>query len=145
MMPETTTQIIAQVISYLGTTPVLLTLVLLILGPMAAVVWVVWRLPKLVIKIAAKQDDRMQSVFDRQDQRFEQVVNMYKDNVQLVKDYERHVIAYRETNDKLLDLIAVSTGTQQTLVDYVKNNWWCPVSKDPGLLNHMKERRHEQP
>jgi len=139
-MTDALAQGIAAIIQHLGTTPILLAITVWVLGPLAAVVWVVFKLNKIVGRISSEQGTRMQNVFDRQDQRFEQVVQMYKDNVALVKDYEKHVESQRDTTDKLIDLIAVSTGTQQTLVDYIKNNWWCPVSKDPSLIKLLKEK-----
>lgn len=136
---------IATIIQYLGGTPVLLAIVTLGIGPMLAVVWVVYKLGRQATLNNAEQNRRMQEVFDRQDHRFEQVVKMfdqsvqmYKDNVQLVHEYERHVDNQHDTNDKLIDLVSISTSTQQTLVEYIKNNWWCPVAKDPRMLHMMR-------
>lgn len=143
-MNEALAQALASVIQYLGGTPVLLFLAIVIIGPMIAVVWIVFKLNRIVGEISTEQGERMQSAFERQDQRFEQVVQMYRDNVALVKDYESHVTSHRETNNRLIDLVSISTATQQTLVDYIKNNWWCPVSKDPSILRLMKEHKHEQ-
>jgi len=145
-MTEVLAQGLASIIQYLGATPVLLAVTVWVLGPMVAVVWVVYKLGRQAAISNATTDRRMQDVFARQDERFEQVVKMfehgvqmYKDNVQLVKEYERHVDSQRETNDKLIDLVSISTATQQTLVEYIKNNWWCPVAKDPRLLQMLKK------
>jgi hypothetical protein len=136
-MNEALAQALASIIGYLGAYPILLFLAVMGLGP-----WV------MMIIVSRQQDKRQTkdiqrqiAAFERQDKRFEQVVRMYEDNVALVRSYEIHVSNQRETNDKLIDLVAISTSTQQTLVDYIKNNWWCPVSKDPGLLNLFKERK----
>lgn len=122
-MNETLAQGIAAIIQYLGATPILLFFAVMGLTP-----WI------SMILIEYKRDKRDAKIFSRQDQRFEQVVKMYEDNVGLVK-------AQQDTNNNLIDLVTVSTGTQQTLVDYIKNNWWCPIAKDPGLLKTWNERK----
>ena len=126
-MSDVLAQTLAALIQYLGATPILLFFAALILGPMSAMVWSIWKMNKILGKITIEQRTSMQLVFDRQDKRFEQVVRMYEDNVDLVKDYEKHVGSQRDVTEKLIDLIAVSTGTQQTLVDYIRNNLFCPL------------------
>ncbi len=145
-MNEALAQGISAVIQYLGPSPVLFTIVILGIAPWAAVVWAIIKLSRALGKISSElttqsqqssteQNTRMQQVFERQDQRFEQVVKMYEDNVDLVKAHQSLVENQRETNDKLIDLVSISTSTQQTLVEYIKNNWWCPIAKDPALRN----------
>lgn len=131
-MNEAMAQALASIIQYLGATPILLFFAIMGLAPWASLIW-----------LEHKRGKRDEKVFGRQDQRFEQVVKMYEDNVSLVKSYDTHVVNQREISDKLIDLVAISTGTQQTLVDYIKNNWWCPVSKDPSLIRTLKERANE--
>ena len=128
-MNQALAEALAAIIQFLGGTPVLLFLTIVIIGPMVSVVWIVFKLNKIVGKISIEQRAGMQQVFERQDKRFEQVVRMYEDNVALVKSYEQHVLNQRETNDKLIDLVSISTATQQTLVEYIKNNLFCPLVK----------------
>jgi hypothetical protein len=131
-------QALSSLIQYLGGTPVLLFLALVIVGPMITVVWIVYKLDRIQGKTTTEQEARMTSVFKRQDDRFEQVVQMYRDNISLVKSYEAHVTNQRETNDKLIDLVAVSTDTQATMVAYIKNNLFCPLVKQrtrPDKIN----------
>ena len=137
-MSDILAQFFEVIISHFGPYPLLLFLSIMGLAPFAAVVWIVWRLPKLVNKVMAIQDDRMNSVFERQDKRFEQVVKMYEDNVELVKDYQTHVLNQRETNDKLIDLVSISTSVQQTLVDYIKTNMFCPLVKQSTKHNKIE-------
>lgn len=146
-MNEALAQALAAVIQYLGATPVLLFAAVVIVGPMVSVVWIVFKLNKIVSKISAAQSAHNAAVFERQDKRFEQVVRMYEDNVALVKNYERHVTNQRETNDKLIDLVAISTATQQQLVEtsksnatalmkMIENNEYCPLTRAKARM-HM--------
>ncbi len=145
-MNEALAQALAAIVQYLGGTPVLLFTALILLGPMAAVIWVVYKLNRIVGKITADAAASTAMVFERQDKRFEQVVRMYEDNVALVKNYERHVANQRETNDKLIDLVAISTGTQQQLVEtsksnvaaimkMIENNEYCPYTRVKGRMH----------
>ncbi len=111
MTPETGTQIIAYIITALGTTPMLLFLSLVLLGPWVVIIW-----------ISRQQDKRMSKVFERQDKRFEEVVGMYEANVLLVKNHEK-------INENLQDLVILTTSTMQTLVDHIKSNLFCPLMK----------------
>jgi hypothetical protein len=117
-MNEALAQSLTSIIAYLGATPILLFAAVMGLGPWIAMIW-----------ITRQQDKRLIKVFERQDIRFEQVVRMYEDNVDLVTAHQNLAVSQRETNEKLIDLVAVSTGTQQTLVDYIKNNLFCPLVK----------------
>jgi hypothetical protein len=147
-MNEILAQGLAAIITYLGPTPILFIILLLGLGPIGAVVWIVFKLNKIVGKITTAQNEHNTAVFERQDKRFEQVVRMYENNVTLVKNYERHVDNQRETNDKLIDLVAISTATQQQLVEtsksnatalmkMIENNEYCPYAR-------VKGRRHSE-
>jgi hypothetical protein len=130
MTPETSTQIIAQIISYLGTTPVLLTVALMGLGPWGAMVW-----------LSYKQDKRLTKVFERQDQRFEEVVRMYESNVQLVKGYESVVQNYHGITDNMQELIMLMTQTNEKLIGKIENNRFCPVVRQkigPGVIEEER-------
>ena len=104
-------QLISLVIGKLGATPILIFLLVLFVAPWVAVIVIVRGL-----------DKRMTKVFERQDKRFEEVVNMYANNVSLVKGYEKI------TGD-LQDLVILVTSTMQTLVEHIKNNFFCPLNR----------------
>ena len=110
MDPSVTAQVVATIIDKLGTTPVLLFLTLLLLGPWAALIWI------------SKSQAR----------RFEEVVEMYRSNVQLVKSYEGLAASSQKITDNLQDLVILTTSTMQTLVDHIKSNLFCPMMKIPG-------------
>ena len=134
----TVAQVVSTVIEKLGATPILLFFTIIFIVPWASFVWSSYKMNRAMNTISSDWDKRMSEVFRRQDTRFEQVVRMYEDNVSLVKSYEMLVANHHEANDKLIELVSVSTGTQQTLVEYIKNNWWCPVSKDPSLIKRLQ-------
>jgi hypothetical protein len=116
MTPEHTGySVIAFILERLGTTPILLFLAIMGLGPWVTNVWLEW-----------KRDKRMTKVFERQDQRFEEVVGMYKSNVELVKSHEK-------INENLQDLVILTTSTMQTLVDHIKSNLFCPLMRHPKI------------
>lgn len=126
-------QILTALISALGTTPILVFLALVIVAPWAVTVW-----------ITRTQDRRMATVFERQDKRFEDVVQMYERNVDLVKSHER-------INENLQNLIILTTSTLQTLVEHIKNNLYCPLVRQktrPARIDDERENargeRHEQ-
>ncbi|MDP3012690.1 MAG: hypothetical protein Q8M92_00515 [Candidatus Subteraquimicrobiales bacterium] len=104
-------QLVSLVIGKLGATPVLIFLLVLFIAP-----WVA------VIAIVRGLDKRMTKVFDRQDKRFEEVVNMYENNVGLVHGYEK-------ITNNLQDLVILVTSTMQTLIEHIKHNFFCPLNR----------------
>ena len=133
--------VITNLITYFGATPVLLFLTVASVGDIAAVVWVVYKLGRIMANTNSEHTESMSKVFDRQDRRFEQVVRMYEDNVALVKSYETHVSNQCITNDKLIDLVSISTATQQTLVEYIKHNLFCPLVRQRTKPGNIEEDR----
>lgn len=57
-----------------------------------------------------------------QEKRFESVVRMYENNVQVVKDY--HGLA-----KDLTSIITLSTRTMESLVHKIDNNQFCPIAR----------------
>lgn len=104
-------QLAALIIGKLGAAPILIFFLVLFVAPWVAVIVIVRGL-----------DKRMTKVFERQDKRFEEVVSMYTNNVGLVKGYEKI------TGD-LQDLVILVTSTMQTLIEHIKNNFFCPQSR----------------
>jgi hypothetical protein len=132
MTPEQTgVTLIVELISKLGTTPILLFLAVVILGPSVTIAVAIWMMNKMVGKMQKKQDDRMTLILERQDKRFEQVVRMYEDNIYLVKSHET-------LSEKLQDLVILTTSTLQTLVEYIKNNIFCPLVKQRTRPNRIE-------
>lgn len=112
-----TAQIVGTIIDKLGATPILLFLAILLLGPWAALIW----------------------ISRSQGKRFEEVVEMYKSNVQLVKNYESFTTASMKISESLQDLVILTTSTMQTLVDHIKSNLFCPMMKPPARQEKVKE------
>lgn len=162
-MNEALAHALTAIIGYLGGYPVLLFLTIMGLAPMAAVVWIVWRLPKMVNKISSKQDsetrtliqkqdDRMQAVFERQDRRHEEVVRMYESNVDLVKAYDSVTKNYQHITGDLQELVLITGQTMQKLVDtseknteimitMIRGNNFCPIVRQrigPGIIEEGK-------
>lgn len=129
-MSDLVAQSIAGIIQYLGATPILLFFIVMGLAPWIVTIW-----------STRQQDKRVAKIVDLLTKQMGESEQRYENNVQLVRNYEALVIAQRETNEKLVDLITISTGTLQSMVEYVKNNWWCPATKDPSFLNLLKERK----
>jgi hypothetical protein len=108
-MTDVFAQALAAVIQYLGPYPILLTIVLLVLAPWGAMVW-----------LSYKQDKRLSKVFERQDKQFADVVQMYKDNVVLCERYDHHSGEQAKITSNLQDLVILTTSTMQSLVDHIK-------------------------
>lgn len=124
MTPESAgIHLVAEVIARLGTAPILLFLALLTIGPWFVLGFVVWVVEK---KTAS---------------RFEAVVEMYENNVLLVKNYEG-------ITNNLQDLVLITGQTMQKLVDtsekntelmtaMIKGNTFCPIVRQrtgPGTI-----------
>lgn len=138
MTPESAgIQLVAEVIARLGATPILLFLAVIFLFPTSVQIWA-----------NHKQDKRLTKVFERQDHRFEQVVQMYKDNVELVKDVTSVTKDYHNITSELQDLVLLTGQTMQKLVDtgekstelmitMIKGNTFCPIVRQrtgPGTI-----------
>lgn len=115
-MDQAFVQSLAAVIGYLGSTPILLFLAVMGLTPWAMTFW-----------STKQQDKRLTKVFERQDQRFEEVVKMYQSNVALVQAYESVVKNYHDITDNLQELVMITTQTQEKLVGKIENNRFCPL------------------
>lgn len=145
-MNEALAQALASIIGYLGAYPILLFLAVMGIGPWVMMIIVSRQQDKRQTKDIARQV----AAFERQDKRFEQVVRMYEDNVALVKSYESHVMFQHDTNDKLIELVAISTSTQQQLIEtnknsasaimrMIENNEYCPWSRVKGRMRMSVE------
>lgn len=71
--------------------------------------------------VAASRDETTRLVA-AQEKRFEAVVRMYENNVQVVQDY--HTLA-----KDLTGIITLSTRTLEMLVQKVENNQFCPTAR----------------
>ena len=60
-----------------------------------------------------------------QKERFEAVVRMYENNVEMVRDYNRLA-------DDLTGVITLTTRTLEALVQKVDNNMFCPAVREKG-------------
>ncbi len=119
-------QIVATIIDKLGTTPILLFLALVLVGPWIVMIW-----------ISRQQDRRMGKALAQHAQQFSEAIEMYKSNVSLVKNYEEFTKAIETIVDKQQDLILLVSTTMQTLVDHIKSNLFCPFvrqSTQPGKI-----------
>ena len=67
--------------------------------------------------------DQVTSLVSGQEKRFEAVVRMYENNVQVVKDY--HDLA-----QDLTGIITLSTRTLEGLVQKIDNNQFCPLARE---------------
>ena len=102
-------QTVALILDKLGTTPVLVFSLAVLIGPWIVSVW-----------ITRSQDKRMGKIHERQDKQFAAAVKMYEDNVVLVKNYEG--IA-----SNLQGLVILTTQTMQKLVEKISSNQFCPL------------------
>gem|GEM_PF-1182547 len=69
--------------------------------------------------------DRTTELISGQKERFEAVVRMYENNVEMVRDY--HKLA-----DDLTGIITLTTRTLEALVQKVDNNMFCPAVREKG-------------
>lgn len=125
------TSVISAIIQHLGAYPILLFLIIMGIAPWAAMIWAQF-----------KQDKRLARVFERQDQRFEEVVRMYESNVQLVQAYQTVTQNYHEITDNLQQLVMLTTQTQERLVGKIETNRYCPLVRQrtgPGNIEENAE------
>lgn len=145
---------IAIILKTVGNLPVSLVLIFIFIGPWAALAGVVTaqgkragrdnqRLNTAVAKqnervnrAIAEQNERINSALldfkdkvgdlaEGQKERFEAVVRMYENNVEMVRDYHRLA-------DDLTGIITLTTRTLEGLVQKVDNNMFCPVARAKG-------------
>lgn len=140
MTPEQITAISALVTIFntFGSLPFGVMLVFVIIGPWGGMMIVSGGISRrasastnLVNKAIAAQDARIEKItrefmehvdalIRAQEKRFEAVVRMYENNVQVVKDYHG-------LSSDLTGIITLSTRTLETLVQKIDNNHFCPV------------------
>lgn len=118
-MNEALAQGLAAIIQYLGPSPVLLTFVVLGIGPWAALIWVVLKLSKLIGKMSKEHGDRIQQVFERQDQRYDEAVRNYENNVEVVKITQGLAKSLNET-------VAYNTEVMTGVKASIEHNQFCP-------------------
>lgn len=111
--------LVAQVVTYLGSTPILLFFAVVILFPTAVQIWANYK----------------------QDKRLAQVIKMYETNVKLVENYESLTASMQKVLEDQQDLIILITGTMQTLVDHIKNNLYCPLMRPPERAGRAEDKR----
>lgn len=74
-------------------------------------------------KTAQEFREQVQAMVTAQEKRFEQVVRMYENNVQVVKDYH-------SLSSDLTGIITLSTRTLEGLVQKIDNNQFCPLARE---------------
>lgn len=102
---------IITIIKQIGAWPLATTLIAVVAGP--------WIGLALLTRYSDKQ--RAADVAEAARQHAE-VVQMYKDNVELVKNYNR-------TSEALQDIIVLSTQTMTQVRDRVDSNLFCPLMR----------------
>ena len=66
----------------------------------------------------------------RQERRFEAVVEMYKNNVSLVRDYQQLVEGYRKIVDGQQELVVYVTATLTGIQTRADSNLFCPITRE---------------
>lgn len=83
--------------------------------------------PALVVWLVMRSNQRLRESIEKQQQesekRFDAVVQMYEDNVLLVKNYDK-------TADGLETVIHLSTKAITQLVEKINNNHFCPIVRE---------------
>ena len=121
MTPETLATMTALItlLKSIGVLPLSMIIVLIVLSP--------WVLMAIALQ-AMRKDQEKRNAETRE--RFEAVVQMYKDNVELVKNYER-------VAEGLQDILILSTQTMTQVLSSVSNNLFCPL-----MRKDQKTERH---
>lgn len=96
---------VADIVASIGAMPLTSILVMLVLGPWGVMVLVSYQ----------------------QARRFEAVASMYRDNVQLVKDYQDLVSGYKAIVSGQQDLIIHTTQVLTGVKSVAENNLYCPM------------------
>jgi hypothetical protein len=108
---------------------VLATVIKAIDGSVLALVLFSVAVPPLVVAWAMfklRDEIKAQAVVDHD--RFEQVLRMYQDNVELVKRYEK-------TADGLQSVIHLSTKAITQMLEKINNNHFCPVVRQRSKVD----------
>lgn len=79
-------------------------------------------LPGMIFVIWYVDQKRLDKMMKRYDADMARVVRMYEDNVLLVKGYEKLA-------GDLTGIITLNTQVQTNLVNAVKNNLFCPITR----------------
>ena len=113
MTPETLTTLAALVtlLKSVGVLPLSMIVALIVLAP--------WVLMAMALQAMRKDQEKRN---DESKLRFEAVVQMYKDNVELVKNYER-------VSEGLQDILILTTQTMTQVLSSVTNNLFCPLMR----------------
>ena len=109
---------IASALKVAGTLPFGALVILIVVGP-----WIGMFIMSISI---TKNLDKSLKVFGAefvsQEKRFESVVKMYENNVEVVRDYN-HLAG------DLTSIITLVTRTLEGLVQKIDNNQWCPLAR----------------
>lgn len=109
---------IFTLIGKMGTWPAFSFLFVIVFGPevvLFAITWDERRNLKAIIK-------EQKEMIINQDKRFESVVNMYENNVALVKSYQTIADGYQ-------DLIIFNSTIMTQVKDVADNNLFCPLNR----------------
>lgn len=145
-------RIIADILSIVGTWPIAIVLLLVVIGPWVALLYIGSKIGTQIenqnIKIAVAIGEKLESIvklqgekisaiignFDKdfdealngQEKRFEKVVLMYESNVLLVKGYEK-------LSADLTSIIHINTQAMTKLVDRIDGRQYCPFKDIKGI------------
>lgn len=123
---------LAEVLARVGAWPIGLILLLVVICPWLALFLVSRSLERRaadhdkqsVITVATLKE-QFSATLEAHNQRFEEVVRMYEDNVLLVRGYEKLA------ND-LTSVIHLNIQVQTRLVEKIDNNMYCPAIREKG-------------
>ena len=106
---------VVLIIETIGSWPVLSLLLLIVVGPWVGL-WV----------YAAGQSKRETA----QKEQFDAMVNMYNNNVELVKAYDKAMNRWERHADDLSGIIHLNTQMSTKLVERIDNNMYCPALRE---------------
>ncbi len=114
MTPEQITAL-AALLSAIGTWPTITVVAMVTIGP-----WVA------MIILSARQSREISRMVTKSSEKFDAVVEMYKNNVELVRSYERQYDALTRINEDAHDSINLNTKILTQLSERIATNMFCP-------------------
>jgi len=129
---------IATIIKTMGSMPFGLVLAVVVIGPWVCLFVAMGVSGRRTDKSIAAQNRRIdknaqefREYFDlqvkSQEKRFEEVVRMYENNADLVRDYADTCTRMERLYGETISVISLNTQAQSNLLNAVKNNQFCPI------------------
>jgi hypothetical protein len=109
---------IAGFLRAVGTLPFGVIIVIIVIGPWIGMAVASFCINRNLDKVLKKNQEDA-SIFEK---RFEAVVRMYENNVEMVRDYNKLA-------GDLTSIITLSTRTLEGMVQKIENNQWCPLAR----------------